>query len=120
MLTPNQELQVKTLAWETGRLKSHQRPSQRILYEARGIAYKSPLKYVFCCGRGWGKSFYLFSGCVEAAIQYPGCDSVFVAPVQRKVAEYLEPIARDVFKDCPEDLKPRFYASDLIYKFPNR
>lgn len=44
---------------------------------------------------------------------------MFVAPVQRKVAEYLEPIARDVFKDCPDDLKPRFYTADLIYKFPN-
>jgi hypothetical protein len=110
---------VKKLAWQTGHLKYLQRPSQRLLYEARTEAYKSSRKYVFCCGRGWGKSFYLFSGCVETAIQYPGSDSVFVAPVQRKVSEYLEPIARDVFKDCPDDLKPRFYTADLIYKFPN-
>jgi len=42
-----------------------------------------------------------------------------VAPVQRKVAEYLEPIARDVLKDCPDNLRPKFYTADLIYKFPN-
>lgn len=119
MLTPNQVEQVKKLAWQTGRLKYLQRSSQRLLYEARESAYKSSRKYVFCCGRGWGKSFYLFSGCVETAIQHPGSDSVFVAPVQRKVAEYLEPIARDVLKDCPDNLRPKFYTADLIYKFPN-
>ncbi len=119
MLTPHQQELAKKLAWKTGHLKYLQRTSQRLLYEARDAAYQKSRKYVFCCGRGWGKSFYLFSGCVETAIRYPGSDSVFVAPVQRKVAEYLEPIARDVFKECPDDLKPRFYTADLIYKFPN-
>lgn len=56
--------------------------------------------------------------CVETALRYPGSDSVFVAPVQRKVAEYLEPIARDVLHDCPASLAPHF-TTDLIYKFPN-
>lgn len=119
MLTPSQQAQVKRLAWQTGHLKYLLRPSQRTLYEARTIALATSRKFVFCCGRGWGKSFYLFSGCVETALRFPGSDSVFVAPVQRKVAEYLEPIARDAFKDCPDDLKPRFYTADLIYKFPN-
>ena len=107
------------LAWQTGRLRYKLRASQRILYDAGVEAHATSRKYVFCCGRGWGKSFYLFSSCVETALRYAGSDSVFVAPVQRKVAEYLEPIARDVFADCPDDLKPRFYTADLIYKFPN-
>src|ERR1017187_5192278 len=84
-------------AWRTGHLFYALRPSQRILYENRTRVLSTSRKFVFCCGRGWGKSFYLFSGCVETAIRYPGSDSVFVAPVQRKVAEYLEPVARDIF-----------------------
>lgn len=119
MLNLTQAEQVKKLAWQTGHLKYLLRHSQRVLYDARNTALAASRKYVFCCGRGWGKSFYLFSSCVETAIRFAGSDSVFVAPVQRKVAEYLEPIARDVFRDCPEDIKPKFYTADLIYKFPN-
>jgi len=119
MLNPNQQAAVKRLAWETGRLKYKLRASQRILYEAALAVHSSSRKFVFCCGRGWGKSFFLFSSCVETALRFAGSDSVFVAPVQRKVAEYLEPIARAVFEDCPEDLRPRFFTADLIYKFPN-
>lgn len=119
MLNPQQQEAVKLLAWKTGQLKYLLRPSQRILYENRNTALATSRKFVFCCGRGWGKSFYLFTSCVETALRHAGSDSVFVAPVQRKVAEYLEPIARDVFKDCPEALKPHFFTADLIYKFPN-
>lgn len=56
---------------------------------------------------------------VETALRYPGSDSVFVAPVQRKVAEYLEPIARAAFLDCPPEQRPDFRIADLVYKFPN-
>ena len=118
-MTPNQRRQIQILAWEQGKLKYLLRHSQQILYAQRNIALASSRKYVFCCGRGWGKSFYLFTSCVETALRVAGSDSVFVAPVQRKVAEYLEPIARDVFRDCPDHLKPRFFTADLIYKFPN-
>lgn len=110
---------VKATAWKAGVLRYLLKPSQRIIYDARVKAKDTSRKFVFCCGRGWGKSFLLFSSCVETALRYAGSDSVFVAPVQRKVAEYLEPIARDVLRDCPEDLKPKFYTADLIYKFPN-
>jgi len=95
------------------------RPSQRLIYDQREASHKLSRKFVFCCGRGWGKSFLLFSSCVETALRYPGSDSVFVAPVQRKVAEYLEPIARDVLKDCPPNLKPVFRSAELMFKFPN-
>lgn len=119
MLNPTQAEQVKKLAWQTGHLKYLLRYSQRQIYDAKLSVHATSRKFVFCCGRGWGKSFLLFTSCVETALRYAGSDSVFVAPVQRKVAEYLEPIARDVFRDCPEDLKPKFYTADLIYKFPN-
>jgi len=106
-------------AWNTGQLYYLLRPSQRKIYDQRQSCKEKSRKFVFCCGRGWGKSFLLFLSCVETALRYPGSDSVFVAPVQRKVAEYLEPIARDAFKDCPSDLKPVFRTADLVYKFPN-
>ena len=119
MLSPGLKALAIKEAWNNGNLRYMLRPSQRILYDA-GLATKSKSrKFVFCCGRGWGKSFFLFASCVETALRHPGSDSVFVAPVQRKVAEYLEPIARAAFLDCPERIKPVFRTADLVYKFPN-
>lgn len=106
-------------AWQSGQLYYLLRPSQRIIYNKRKAVADKSRKFVACCGRGWGKSFLLFLSCVETALRFPGSDSVFVAPVQRKVSEYLEPIARAAFKDCPDELRPRFYGADLVYKFPN-
>ena len=105
-------------AWKTGNLRYKLRPSQRIIYDTRqGISHSR--KFVNCCGRGWGKSYLLFLFCVESAFKHPGTDSVFVAPVQRKVSEYLEPIAREVLKDCPQDIKPDWNKANLVYTFPN-
>lgn len=106
------------MAWQQGNLYYLLRPSQRKIYDERKAVTDSR-KFVNCCGRGWGKSFLLFTLCTETALKYPGSDSVFVAPVQRKVAEYLEPISRACFTDCPEELKPEFSTANLIYKFPN-
>jgi len=106
-------------AWKTGHLYYLLRTSQRKIYDQRQLIKDKSRKFVFCCGRGWGKSFLLFLSCIETALRFPGSDSVFVAPVQRKVAEYLEPIARAALKDCPESLKPIFRTADLVYKFPN-
>jgi hypothetical protein len=119
MLDPLLRAKAVKEAWETGSLYYLLRPSQRKIYDARTQIKHQSRKFIFCCGRGWGKSFLLLASCAETALRYPGSDSVFVAPVQRKVSEYLEPIARDVFKDCPESLRPRFYQADLVYKFPN-
>jgi len=119
MLPPSLKAKAIHEAWSNGNLYYLLRPSQRKIYEQRNTCQTKSRKFVFCCGRGWGKSFLLFLSCVETALRYPGSDSVFVAPVQRKVAEYLEPIARDAFKDCPDNLRPVFRTADLVYKFPN-
>ena len=106
-------------AWQSGNLYYLLRPSQRILYNKRKEIETKHRKFVNNCGRGWGKSFLLFQECVEIALQHPGSDSVFVAPVVKKVSEYLAPIARAVFKDCPEDLKPIVRKDGMLYQFPN-
>lgn len=117
-LTPSLKAHAVKLAWQSGNLRYKCRTSQRKIYDERA-ACKHSRKFVNCCGRGWGKSFLLFLLCVESSMRHPGSDSVYVAPVQRKVAEFLEPIARACLSDCPEDLKPEFSTATLIYKFPN-
>lgn len=117
-LPPRLKAQAIKEAWQSGNLRYLLRPSQRRIYDERRACTQSR-KFVNCCGRGWGKSFLLFALCIETANKFPGSDSVFVAPVQRKVSEYLEPIARAALEQCPEELKPDFSKADLIYKFPN-
>lgn len=106
-------------AWRTGHLYYLLRPSQRKIYDQRKLIADKSRKFIDCCGRGWGKSFLLFTLCVESALRFPGSDAVYVAPVKEKVGEYLEPIIRDCFKDCPADLRPKARKEGLIYKFPN-
>lgn len=117
-LNPQQRQIAIGRAWETGNLYYLLRPSQRRIYDQRK-AITNSRKFVNCCGRGWGKSFLLFALCTETALRYPGSDTVFVAPVQRKVAEYLEPIARACFLDCPFKEQIDFSTANLVYKFPN-
>lgn len=116
---PNLRQAAINEAWTSGNLFYLLRPSQRILYTRRKEIASKSRKFVACCGRGWGKSFLLFAQCVETALRYPGSDSVYVAPVIKKVAEYLEPIARDALKDCPDNLKPIVRKDGMLYKFPN-
>lgn len=110
---------AKTLAWRQGDLYYLLKPSQRLIYDRRKEIVHESRKFVNCCGRGWGKSFLLFALCIESALKHPGSDAVFIAPVLRKLSEYLEPIARACLADCPEDLKPEFSTAALTYKFPN-
>lgn len=50
----------------------------------------------------------------------PGTDSVYVAPVIKKVSEYLEPIARAALKDCPPELRPLVRKDGMLYALPNK
>jgi hypothetical protein len=118
-LSPEQKVLAKTLAWRQGNLRYLLKPSQRKIYDRRSQIVKESRKFVNCCGRGWGKSFLLFALCIENALKHPGSDAVFVAPVLRKLSEYLEPIARACLADCPEELRPEFSTATLTYKFPN-
>ncbi len=118
-LTPHQKKAAQALAWRQGNLYYLLKPSQRKIYDKRKEIVHSSRKFVNCCGRGWGKSFLLFALCIESALKHPGSDAVFVAPVLRKLSEYLEPIARACLVDCPDDIRPEFSTATLTYKFPN-
>lgn len=118
-LHPNLRQRAVREAWQGGSLYYLLRPSQRLLYSKRNEILVKSRTFVDCCGRGWGKSFFLFLLCVESSLRYPGTDSVFVAPVVKKVSEYLEPIARAVLAECPEDLKPLTRKDGMLYQFPN-
>lgn len=123
MNQPSDLITIQTLTnelWSRGDIyyPGQLRASQEILFKAWSECLHSET-FLICAGRGWGKSHLLFFLCVLTALKFPNSDSVYVAPVQKKVKEFLEPIAKNVLKNCPSFLLPDFKESDLIYKFPN-
>jgi hypothetical protein len=74
---------------------------------------------IICCSRRLGKSFLLTVLAVEQCLKYPNSIVKYVCPQKKMVKTIIEPIMRDIFKDCPAELKPEFKSNDYIYTFPN-
>lgn len=55
----------------------------------------------------------------ERALQFPGTDHLYVAPVKQHLANYIRPILSDLHKDCPEDLKPLWMEGKSVLRFKN-
>jgi hypothetical protein len=74
-------------------------------------------KFFGCCNRGWGKSYDLFLDGVEFAQQFT-TDIYFIAPVEKKLDDYLEPIRKKILRKAPSDFLYTYSASDNIFRFP--
>jgi hypothetical protein len=117
-----QELEAVQLAWTIGRLAYLYRAHQFKLFDAWEEAKaRGNRKFLVCNGRGWGKSTFWFIVCLEWAISHPNTDVYFVAPVEKKLDDYLEPIRKKVFGMAPD---PKVWAeyysiSDNTVRLPN-
>lgn len=74
-------------------------------------------KLVICAGRRCRKSTLLLLLHAEACIRTPGIQTAYVAPVETGLSDYISPIIRVVFSDCPDDLLPKY--QDRTLTFPN-
>ena len=81
-------------AWKTGRLAYLYRAHQFPLFDAWEKSQVISRKFLVCNGRGWGKSTFWFIIGLEWAIRNPNTDVYFVAPVEKKLDDYLEPIRK--------------------------
>lgn len=116
---PNHLIQeAVTLAWETGRLLYKLRPHQARAYE-QFYSPRASKKFVICAGRRFGKSVFLLALCTEQAIRFPGSQCAYVAPVERGLSDYIQPIIDLVFNDCPAELRPTFRSNKNDLLFPN-
>lgn len=107
------------LAWETGRLRYKFKPIQIRMAEDWERGKQRSRKHVLHISRRVGKSTFLFMLAVESCLQKAGARVGFVAPVERRLEDYISVIATKVFLDCPEDLKPDFAVHKNIYMFKN-
>ena len=119
MLDSAQKQQAISYAWENGRLaylyKSYQFPLFDKWIETRAFSRKIAV----CNGRGWGKSTFWFIVGLEWAISHPNTDVFFVAPVQDRLEDYIEPIRRIVFGFAPPSFKYDYNGTRKTFSFPN-
>jgi hypothetical protein len=74
---------------------------------------------VWSCSRRIGKSYALCCIAVEQCLQKPNTIVKFIAPTQKHVKMIIRPLLKEIFRDCPKDLKPDFRTADNIYRFDN-
>lgn len=69
--------------------------------------------------RRWGKSHIMCTLAVETCSSTPNAIVKYVCPQQKMAERIIYPIIRKIIEDCPEDLKPKWYPSDKVWRFPN-
>lgn len=76
-------------------------------------------RYVVCCSRRYGKSFWLLVLGVQACLQKPGAQVRYAAPTHRMCRAIVEPHMRQILADCPPNLAPAYKRQQGKWSFPN-
>ena len=119
-LSPALRQEAVKEAWRLGRLKYLLRPHQRRLRAAWAKARPISRKFFGNCGRGFGKSTDLFIEGLEWSQKFPETDVYFIAPVEKKLDDYLEPIRQKILAKAPPSFIYRYTESDNVFRFPNK
>lgn len=118
---PDESAQLKRAAWLSGdvwyRLHETQLEFRRTIEELREKGDAETI--ILHCSRRLGKSFFGTNYCLERCIKKAGAISRHAAPTEKQVRRIIEPHLRDLFSDCPQDLRPKHYRQDGIYEWPN-
>lgn len=69
--------------------------------------------------RQLGGSFWALVEVCAMALTNPGWQIKYAAQTQKQVRKILRPHLRDIFKTCPEAIRPRYHSQDGEYRFPN-
>lgn len=118
LLTPSQAQQASSLAWQTGDLNYLRRAHQKRQNIAWRKARKISRKFFGCENRGFGKSTDLFIDGLEWAQKFV-TDVYFIAPVEKKLDDYLEPIRKKILRKRPNDFVYQYSASENLFRFSN-
>jgi len=74
---------------------------------------------VWLLARQTGKSYCLGLIGTMACISKPNTIVKLLTDTKLHARTIFEPIFREIFEDCPEDLKPEYIASNFVYIFKN-
>src|SRR3990167_1821472 len=106
-------------AWRQGLLSWKLDSNQLDMYAFFEANNKKSTKHVWNCSRQIGKSWALCLIAAEYALRHPGCQIKYAAPTAKAVKKIIRPHFREIFRDCPLDLRPSFHTADGEYRFRN-
>lgn len=106
-------------AWESGILSWKLDSNQQGMYDEWQVMRTRARISTWNAARQLGKSWLLLVLASEFAQQNPGCQIKYAAQTAKQVRKILKPHMRDIYKDCPDHLRPRFHSQDGEYRWPN-
>jgi len=103
--------------WHLGILYWKLEPVQKDLYDSFTRMESKIL--VWSCSRRLGKSYALSCIAIEKCLQKPNTIVKFIAPTQKHVKNIIRPLLKQIFLDCPNEIRPEFRTADNLYRFKN-
>ena len=104
-------------AWRRGELAWKLRKCQRPLYDSYTAA--TSRKVAWKVSRRFGKSYVLCLIATEICLQHENAIVHYAAPTAKMVKNILVPIMRQIFRDAPKELRPRWKKMEGLWEFPN-
>lgn len=108
---------AKEKAWNLGNLSWKLRPVQEQIYKI--CKQGQGLKTVINSSRRIGKTFTLCLLAIEHCLVNPDAQVRFACPTAKNLKKIILPIFRELLKDCPTPLRPRFNQVEGVFFFPN-
>lgn len=119
-------------AWADGELRYRLRKHQKPIYDdiraqlwgiGDGGSYANPnrkqRRYILKCHRRFGKSALCAFIVCELALRKPGARMYWAAETGKQVTKIILPNMRMALKDCPDELRPIWKASEGMFAWPN-
>lgn len=82
-------------------------------------AESDSIKFVVCCSRRYGKSYWLCAEALSKACATPGAQLRYAAPTAKMVKSIVVPHMRNLLASCPADMRPQYRSQDGLWLFPN-
>lgn len=109
--------QAREKLWSKGNLEWKLSVTQKKVNDF----FKSKLNKVLTlsCTRRGGKSYLLIIYASQICLSGPNKIVKYVLPEQKMARTIIKPLIREIFKDCPDHLKPKYNSVDSKYVFQN-
>lgn len=110
---------ARAALWRKGELSFKLHKAQLEMRDAFFNVKSDELKFIINCSRQLGKSYFLCALAIEFALKNPDAQIKYAAPTQRMVKQIIRPHFRTLLKDCPDDIRPEWFAQESRYVFKN-
>jgi len=118
-VTPQEasDAELWAVLWQAGDLELLLHEGQQELSKA--FRSSDHRKYVVCCSRRYGKSYWLCAEALSFALANPGAQIRYAAPTAKMVKKIITPLMRQLLETCPDHLKPSYSQQDGVWAFKN-